>query len=622
MADEKSSLCYGRESDISSAIKAEKIDGADLVITKDTKRIAFIRPSDKSILFTKSKMETFNSVEEANIYLTADESAYAGELISVLVKGKYKTYRVQIAESGLELEDLENGSKEYVKIVESLPDHDQEEGVIYISGTTGSIWTGLEWKTVFEDVASIESRLKDYVDKMIDGINSFTPGIVNEITPLPSVDYKSGQSWRVTTDGEYAGQKCEIGDLIVCVVDYAEGTASDDDFIVLQTNIDGAATGAESSEDNEIVLFKGVSGKVLKGSGINIEKLKKVIEDSHTHKNKEVLDTFTLTQDEIFEDIHTELYQVEPYLLSDNFLIANGYPITVEKVDESTNKAIYFVSGEKRETTFKAGLNTAIIGGSYNMNCHSSSITINSGTIGVIHGGCYADGDVGDTTIVINGGTFTAVYGGGMPLTSVSERANHVGHVHIVVNNTNNKFDIFGGGYSYASVGTVEIEINDGSLAYVTTGGSNGVVGNGNVIMNGGSVDVIQSVNRGIIGSSHITIKDGSVTALYAGVEPDNGDAMTTATGIFGHANIELIGGTVQKLASGANNSIKDFDPTGFVSGKYYEGILTDESQAVTLGLIKTDKSNVNHTDIEQAKQDAIAESQAYIKAALTFTRF
>ena len=32
MADEKSSLCYGRESDISSAIKAEKIDGADLVI--------------------------------------------------------------------------------------------------------------------------------------------------------------------------------------------------------------------------------------------------------------------------------------------------------------------------------------------------------------------------------------------------------------------------------------------------------------------------------------------------------------------------------------------------------------------------------------------------------------
>lgn len=622
MADKKWRLGYGDESAIVSALEAGKLDGADLIVTKDTKRIAFVKPSDKSILFVKSKLETFDSIESANEYLTTDKSVYVGELISVLVDDKYRTYRVQELESSFVLEDIETESKEYVQVVDVLPEENQEEGIIYICGTTGSIWTGSEWKVVFEDVASTEDRLKNYVDELISGITSFSPSVVDADHELPSEDYKSGQSWRVASDGEYAGQKCEVGDLIICVNDYVEGLGSDNDFIILQTNIDGAAIGAESSEDGEIVLFSGVSGKTLKGSGINIEKLTDVIEKSHEHENKEILDTYTLTQDELFEDIHAELYQVEPYVYHSNFLIANGYPITVEKVDDSTNKATYFVSGEKREIEFKAGLNTAIIGGTLNMNCHSSSIVINSGTIGVVHGGSYADGDVGDATIVINGGQFTAVYGGGMPLTDVSDHANHVGHARIIINNTDGKFDVFGGGYSYASVGTAEIEINGGSLKYVTAGGANGAVGNGGITVHGGSIDVIQSVNRGLVGSSNIVVDGGDVVTLYAGVEPDDGDVMTTATGTFGHATIELTGGSVQKLATGANNSVKDFDPTGFVSGKYCEGVLENESQATALGLVKTSKSDIDHTDVEQAKQDAIAESKAYVEAALTLTEF
>lgn len=576
MADKKWRLGYGNEAAIIPAIESGKLDGADLIVTKDTKRIAFVRPSDKSILFVKSKLETFDSIESANAYLATDKSAYAGEIISVLVNNKYKTYRVQELESGFALEDID----------------------------------------------LTEDKLKKYVEELISGIVSFSPGIIDEKNPLPTENYKSGQSWRVTVDGEYVGQKCEVGDLIICVNDYVAENASNDDFIVLQTNIDGAVTGVESSEDGEIVLFSGVSGKTLKNSGINIEKLTEVIKNSHTHKNKEILDTYTLTQDELFENIHTELYQVEPYVYHNNFLIANGYPIVVEKVNDSTNKATYFVSGEKREITFKSGIDTAIIGGTFKMNCHSSSIVINSGAVGVVHGGCYADGDVGDTTIVINGGTFTAVYGGGMPLTDVSEHANHVGHAHIIINNTDDKFDVFGGGYSYASVGTAEIEVNGGTLKYVTAGGANGIVGNGKITINQGTADVIQTVNRGLVGSADIEINGGNITSLYAGVEPDEGDVMTTATGTFGHVNIKLNSGSIQKLALGANNNIKDFDPSGFVSGYYCNGTLTDESQASTLGLSKKIKADIDHTDVEQAKQDAIAESKAYVEAALTLTEF
>ena len=97
---------------------------------------------------------------------------------------------------------------------------------------------------------------------------------------------------------------------------------------------------------------------------------------------------------------------------------------------------------------------------------------------------------------------------------------------------------------------------------------------------------------------------------------------MTTATGTFGHVNIELNSGSIQKLALGANNSVKDFDPSGFVSGYYCNGILADETQASTLGLSKKQKADIDHTDVEQAKQDAIAESKAYVEAALTLTEF
>lgn len=576
MADKKWRLGYGNEAAIVPAIESGKLDGADLIVTKDTKRIAFVRPSDKSILFVKSKLETFDSIESANAYLATDKSAYAGELISVLVNNKYKTYRVQELESGFALEDID----------------------------------------------LTEDALKKYVEELISSIVSFSPGIIDEKNPLPIENYKSGQSWRVTVDGEYVGQKCEVGDLIICVNDYVAGTASNDDFIILQANINGAVTGVESSEDGEIVLFSGVSGKVLKNSGINIEKLTEVIEKSHEHKNKEILDTYTLTQDELFEDIHTELYQVEPYVYHNNFLIANGYPIVVEKVDDSTNKATYFVSGEKREISFKAGTDTVIIGGTLGMNCHSSSIVINSGIVGIVHGGCYADGDVGDATIVINGGTFAVIYGGGMPLTEVSEHANHVGHAHIIINNTDDKFDVFGGGYSYASVGTAEIEINGGTLKYVTSGGSNGATGNGKIVINNGSIDVVQSVNRGVVGSADIKVNGGNITSLYAGVEPDEGEVMTTATGTFGHVNIELNSGFIQTIALGANNSVKDFDPSGFISGYYCNGVLADEPQASTLGLSKKVKADIDHTDVEQAKKDAIAESKAYIEAALTLTEF
>lgn len=647
MAKNKYKLGWGEESKISSAIKNGLLDGGDLVITKDTKRLAFIDPNDDVIHFIKSRLITFSSLEDAKDYATSSTSAYAGELISVMVGEKQKTYRLQSADTGFTLEDIEsglNGLKQYVQVVDAFPEAGQEEGVIYISGSTGKIWNGFAWQTVFEDVSTIkdeldkkaplenpefagllkvdgeEVALKSYVETLVSNIPSLTPGKVDAENPLPSEGYKAGSTWRVAVDGMYAGQECESGDLIICVNDYADAY-SDDDFIVVQCNITGAVTGAESSTDGEIVVFSGVSGKAIKNSGINIDVLNEVIENSHTHENKDVLDSFTMTQEEIlqaskdtisavYEEVCNRLIHTEP-IVEGNYLYANGHGLVIEAVDETTNKAIYYMSGQRKELTFKVG--GVIIGGAKNDNCHSSSITMNSGNVAIIHGGSRGDGDVADANIVINGGTLEAIYGGGMPDLKESGRANHVGHAKIIVNNVDGASQIFGGGYSYATVGTVEIIVNKGNFTYITAGGSNGYTADSSVEINGGTIACVQGVNRGIVGRAKITVNGGDVTALYTGVEPGG-----EATGSFGHTELHLLGGTIQKLAKGLNGN-SDYTASDYVSGEYRSSVITSDA-ADEFGLISV--SSVVSSDVEAAKTDAVKEAKDYVDSSLTLIEF
>ena len=96
-----------------------------------------------------------------------------------------------------------------------------------------------------------------------------TLGTGGTITALPA-SHKIGDTYRVTTAGTYAGVKCEIGDLVICIT--AGTTATDSHWTVAQTNIDGAVTGPSSSTDGRVALFSGTSGKVLKQSSYTIGK--------------------------------------------------------------------------------------------------------------------------------------------------------------------------------------------------------------------------------------------------------------------------------------------------------------------------------------------------------------
>ena len=98
-----------------------------------------------------------------------------------------------------------------------------------------------------------------------------TIGVGGTITALPTSGlYSAGWTYRVITAGTYAGQKAEIGDMIIAVVDRADGVSgTNSDWTIVQANIDGAVIGPASSVDGRIAVFDGISGKVIKDSGIS-----------------------------------------------------------------------------------------------------------------------------------------------------------------------------------------------------------------------------------------------------------------------------------------------------------------------------------------------------------------
>lgn len=86
------------------------------------------------------------------------------------------------------------------------------------------------------------AAVASFVSSEIGGVDAMrfkgTIGTGGTVTALPS-SHKQGDTYRVITAGTYAGQTCEIGDLIIALG--TSGTTASD-WTVAQTNIDGAIT--------------------------------------------------------------------------------------------------------------------------------------------------------------------------------------------------------------------------------------------------------------------------------------------------------------------------------------------------------------------------------------------
>ena len=97
-------------------------------------------------------------------------------------------------------------------------------------------------------------------------------GTVSQSEGLPEI-HTLGWVYIVAEAGTYAGETCEIGDMIICNKTVgAGGTPADSDWNVVQTNINGAVTGPSSAIDAHVAVFNGATGKVIADSGFTIGK--------------------------------------------------------------------------------------------------------------------------------------------------------------------------------------------------------------------------------------------------------------------------------------------------------------------------------------------------------------
>lgn len=125
--------------------------------------------------------------------------------------------------------------------------------------------TGLATPSADADAAN-----KAYVDKIISANDAMVfKGVISSDTELP-ITHENGWTYRVNKAGTYVGNKCEIGDLIICIKDSTSTTQNNSDWTVVQTNIDGAVVGPVNAEDNHVAVFDGATGKIIKDSGISL----------------------------------------------------------------------------------------------------------------------------------------------------------------------------------------------------------------------------------------------------------------------------------------------------------------------------------------------------------------
>lgn len=328
-----------------------------------------------SVWDTKAEAETYS--KEAN--------AYAGQIITAKVNGEYKPFILQGENGNCTIKPLgadPSQLKQYV-VVGTRPVEHQEQGVIYIENNIGYVWNGSDWKKVFEDVSAsitdFEERIgkletdistkanlanpeftgsakldgkelatKEYADAIVAAAKTEVPIVIDDNHPFPEQAYKAGQKYVVAKAGTYLGQKCEIGDVILITKDYSEGSAANTDGIVLQANIDGAVTGAESSVDGEIVVFSGATGKVIKSSKINMTALNDAISKAHEHANKTQLDTYDKTQTELLQAASADAQEK----------VAELTKTVDEKADKATTLAGYGIEDAYNKTEIEAKLKT------------------------------------------------------------------------------------------------------------------------------------------------------------------------------------------------------------------------------------------------------------------------
>ena len=368
----------------------------------------------------------------------------------------------------------------------------------------------------------------------------------------------------------------------------------------LQGNLDGAVGEINNAMDEMQKIADEVHAdldeamqKQAEENQAKLEEMQKVADEVHAELNENREQLKQDLQEQIAEEHQAmkaeadaeheavrELVDIEePYLAdvaaypTSKFLFACGNPITVEpnkghKFDaEKPEDAVAFVyrwaEGFKSIVVEKEEAAKIYVVGGHGTNkvnikrpIPQTNILVKDVKIKGVVGGSYFEGMVGHANIELINAELASIIGAGWCGASLNgqvARMNIVDDIHIVAKDSKISSTLYGGPQGNGVADDVKIELNNCQVGWLTAGGSNGMTRNAEVVMNGGTVTVAQSTNRGIVYKARFVLNDGTVNSLYFGGETED----TTVNGIIEEAFVELNGGKVKEFNFGTNNGVE-----------------------------------------------------------------
>ena len=173
--------------------------------------------------------------------------------------------------------------------------------------------------------------------------------------------------------------------------------------------------------------------------------------------------------------------------------------------------------------------------------------------VGVIFGGSKITGEIGTVNIIVE--RCNAISSILCAYCTEGGAKNVTHNFNLKVKDCRSVSSIFGGTNGYGVVWNSHVEVENTNVGYLVAGGSNGFTRKSEVILNGGNIEVMQGVNRGILEEAKLVVNNGKVVNFYAAGDTED----NTVTGTQYKAIVELNGGTIENFSNG-NSNLLPFD--------------------------------------------------------------
>lgn len=321
--------------------------------------------------------EIHDSLEQAQTYAKSP-TAYAGQTIKVFQNGKYETYVLNPSGDSLVLEKVgvdASAVKNYVQVVESLPEVGQEQGVIYIQGTTGSIWNGTSFQTIFTDLQPLTNRVEalktsianvytkteadNKITEEIGKISTLKRVVVNSLESVESPDENTiymvakaaGSGNQNYDEYMYINNKFEkIGDTEVDLTDYAKIADVDTKISTAKDEAIADAEGKIATAKTEAITAAGTAADEKISAKLGADWPEgKTVKEFVTESTNDILTNETIT------NLQTNVGALQTTVNQHTTDIANK--LDASAVDEKISAKIGDIP---TDTTVKSYIDTAV----------------------------------------------------------------------------------------------------------------------------------------------------------------------------------------------------------------------------------------------------------------------